>query len=146
MFNIRSGWYILISAKKTFLVATALFLALIMSVDVATALQPVSVVPNKPLIPIYGSVTQSQTNTHQYYSSGKPQLNVDLYWGNTANSLTLKIVKPDGSTQGTYSDASDGTINGRISLVISNPQDGTWTFYVTGQQVTGTQSYTLTIS
>lgn len=128
----------MISAKKTLLAATVLFLVLIPSINIATAFQP--------LIPLYGSVTQSQTNTHQYYSSGKPQLNVDLYWGNTANSLTLKIVRPDGSTQGTYSDASDGTINGRISLAISNPQDGTWTFYVTGQQVTGAQSYTLTIS
>ncbi|MFU8766349.1 MAG: hypothetical protein ACNA7I_01550 [Candidatus Methanoperedens sp.] len=73
---------------------------------------------------IYDSITQGQTKT--YYTNvgtGVNWLEVDLNWGNKANSLSLTIYKPGGSSIGTYYDSSDGVIDGRIHIDIVPGQD-----------------------
>lgn len=73
-------------------------------------------------------------------------LGVNLNWGNTGNSLRLTIYIPDCYMLGPYYDGSDGSINGRISLDISNPNGiakGTWRYCVYGYSVSGVQSYTI---
>jgi len=62
-------------------------------------------------------------------------LNVDLNWGNSANSLQLTIYSPDNHVFGPYYDSDDGIIDGRINLDIYNPNgiaQGTWSYNVYG--------------
>lgn len=97
------------------------------------------------------SITQGQTINH-YVSvgSGVNYLEVDLNWGDTSDSLTLKIYNPSGTqVGGTYRDSSDGSVNGRIHLNIDPSQgyvqQGSWKFKVYGETVSGTQSYTFNV-
>lgn len=97
------------------------------------------------------SITQGQTINH-YVSvgSGVNYLEVNLNWGDTSDSLTLKIYNPSGTqVGGTYRDSSDGSVNGRIHLNIDPSQgyvqQGSWKFKVYGESVSGTQSYTFNI-
>lgn len=95
---------------------------------------------------IYATITQGMTNWHtKTVSSYITSLNVDLNWGNPANSLRLKIYSPDGYTFGPYYDSFDG-VNGRINLTIINNNGiarGTWYYEVYGYSVTGTQAYSI---
>jgi hypothetical protein len=91
-----------------------------------------------------GTITQGQT---AWYSlavpSGKASLITDLNWGYAPDSLTLTILAPD-ATLGPYYDVSDGTVNGRITLMVSQAggiTPGTWRFKVYGEKVLGSQSY-----
>jgi len=107
----------------------------------STAFSPMSVQM------ISSSVTQGMMNRHaKEVSSYITSLNVDLNWGNSANSLRLKIYSPDGSTFGPYYDSFDGVTDGRINLNVINhagvPQ-GTWYYEVYGERVTGRQAYTI---
>ena len=87
-----------------------------------------------------GSVSQGQTNIHTIYrSSGHI---VDLNWGNTSNSLSLTLCSPFGQNLGTLYDSSDGRTDGRIRISVSNGT-GFWTYYVYGQNVSGSQTYSL---
>lgn len=94
---------------------------------------------------VYATISQGQTNCHtKVVSDSITVLNVDLNWGNPANSLQLTIYSPDGYTFGPYYDADDGVIDGRINLGIYNPNGiakGTWYYNVYGYRVTGQQSY-----
>lgn len=100
----------------------------------------------RPLI-VYSSITQDHTNWHYrtingYYTS----VNIDLYWGNPSNSLSLTIYTPDGYVLGPYYDMDDGVTDGQINLYVNNPNgvaQGTWTYQVYGYSVTGTQSYSI---
>ncbi len=79
-------------------------------------------------------------------SSYITSLNVDLNWGNSGNSLRLKIYSPDGYTFGPYYDSFDGVNDGRINLnIINNNGIAQWTWYyeVYGNSVTGTQAYSI---
>ncbi len=100
----------------------------------------------KPLT-VYNSITQGQTNwAEQQVSSNINTLNVDLDWGDPANSLQLTIYSPDGYVFGPYYDSSDGVIDGRINLYIENTNgitEGTWLYEIYGYHVTGTQSYSI---
>jgi hypothetical protein len=95
-------------------------------------------------------ITQGKTIVH-YVSvgSGVNYLEVDLNWGDTSDSLTLSIYTPSGSKIGTYSDSSDGSVNGRIHLNIYPSQgyieQGTWKFKVYGATVSGTEDYTFNV-
>ncbi len=96
------------------------------------------------------SISQGQTITHNVnVGSGVNYLEVDLNWGDTSDSLTLSVYTPSGSKIGTYRDSSDGSVNGRIHLNIDPSQgyvqQGTWSFKVYGESVSGTQSYTLNV-
>lgn len=96
---------------------------------------------------VSSSITQGATNWHyKTISSYCTSLNVNLNWGNTANSLQLTITSPDGYTFGPYYDSSDGATDGRINLYITNSNgiaQGRWGYKVYGYSVTGTQTYTI---
>jgi len=99
---------------------------------------------------IYDSITQGQTKT--YYTdvgTGVNWLEVDLNWGNKANSLSLTIYTPNGSSIGTYYDSSDGVIDGRIHIDIVPGQGyveaGQWKYKVYGVSVVGTEDYTFNV-
>jgi hypothetical protein len=94
-----------------------------------------------------GTITQGEYRWHSrlvnYYTQ---TLNYNLYWGNTANSLRLRVFTPDGYVLGPFYDSSDGQINGRINIDIyrsGGVAQGTWYSEVYGHQVTGVQSYTI---
>jgi hypothetical protein len=102
---------------------------------------------NSPFMPMStGSIAQGETNWFStYVPAGKTELVIDLNWGDTSNSLRLRIYAPD-SVLGPYYDAYDG-VNGRIYLHIKDSVDlhpGTWQFEVYGCQVAGSQDYTFT--
>lgn len=94
--------------------------------------------------------TISNGQTRYYYlnvGSAVNWLEVDLNWGNTANTLSLNILNPSRSNLGTYFDNADGKIDGRIHLSIYPsgtyiPQ-GQWVFKVKGDSVSGTQQFTI---
>lgn len=96
---------------------------------------------------VYSTITQGETNWHyvtisSYYTS----LNVDLNWGDTSDSLKLYIYDPSNHCLGSFYDSSDGRIDGRINLYITNNngiEQGTWTYRVYGYSVTGTEDYSI---
>jgi len=94
---------------------------------------------------VYATITQGKTNWHtKDVTTFITTLNVDLNWGNSGNSLRLKIYSPDGYVFGPYFDNADGVINGRINLNINNPNGiarGTWYYEVYGYSVAGTEDY-----
>ena len=96
----------------------------------------------KPLVT--STISQGQVVAYsRVVYSGNIFNDHDLNWGNPANSLSLTIVAPDG-VLGPFYDYSDGTTNGRIALSVSSPTGlapGTWTFYIEGYHVTGSQTY-----
>lgn len=91
-----------------------------------------------------GTIIQGETDWYStVVSSGTVSLTTDLNWGYVPDSLTLTIIAPD-ATLGPYYDISDGTLNGRITLMVSQNggiTPGTWVFRVYGDKVLGTQSY-----
>lgn len=103
----------------------------------------------EPMLATY-YITQGQSRNH--YSPvgiGTLWLEYNLYWGNTANSLTLTIYTPSGANIGTFHDNSDGVVDGRIHLGIwpssGYIDSGVWTSKVYGESVSGTQSYTINV-
>ena len=99
-----------------------------------------------PLI-YYGSISQGQyqwqSKTINYYTTS---YTFDLYWGNTANSLRLRIFTPDGQVLGPYYDWSDGHTDGQVYFMIycsTGLAQGTWYTEVYGDRVSGTQSYSI---
>jgi hypothetical protein len=96
------------------------------------------------------TITQGQTRTHtSNIPGGVAWLEYNLNWGNTANSLQLKLYSPSGTYLGAFYDNSDGKIDGRIHLSVyqqgSQIEQGVWRAPVYGYSVTGTQSYTLNV-
>ena len=72
---------------------------------------------------------------------------MDLNWGNSASSLRLRILTPDGYTLGPFYDISDGIIDGRINVYIGRDggvAQGTYQSEVYGERVIGTEDYTFT--
>jgi hypothetical protein len=94
---------------------------------------------------VYDTISQGETNWHsKIVSTNINTLNVDLNWGDTTDSLRLKIYTPDGYVLGPYFDNADGPIDGRINLDIYNPYGiakGTWRYEVYGYSVVGTEDY-----
>ncbi|AKB84124.1 hypothetical protein [Methanococcoides methylutens] len=91
------------------------------------------------------TITQGETNWHGVpISSYTTALYVDLNWGDTSDSLRLKVHTPSGQLIGTYYDSSDGVIDGRIKFAIRNSDGidiGTWHYEVYGYSVSGTEDY-----
>ena len=80
--------------------------------------------------------------------SGKTAFILNLYWGITSNSLSLRVNAPD-STHGPYYDAAGGQAGSRINLRFSKSggiASGIWKSYIYGHTVNGARSYTYTIS
>jgi hypothetical protein len=91
------------------------------------------------------TITLGQTVYHQSIVTGqRTSLNFDLKWQNPQDDLRLTVYTPDGHVLGPYTDSSDGTKDGRINMEIDNPSgvaDGTWSYKVTGSNVTGKDEY-----
>lgn len=96
-------------------------------------------------LPLYDTITQGEWKSHTYsLPAGKSRIEIALSWGNTQNTLSMKIYKPDGSFYGPYYDSFDGIANGVIPLTINgNIAAGQWTISINGASVSGTQLYTL---
>lgn len=63
---------------------------------------------------------------------GTAYLVVSLYSGDTTDPISVTIITPD-KTLGPYYDTTDGSVDGRIDLKISNPDSmtpGLWKFLV----------------
>jgi pectate lyase len=94
---------------------------------------------------VYDTITQGETNWHsKIVNTDITVLNVDLNWGDTTDSLRLKIHTADGYVLGPYFDNADGATDGRINLDITNPNGiakGTWYYEVYGYSVAGTEDY-----
>jgi hypothetical protein len=63
---------------------------------------------------------------------GTPYIVVSLYSGDTTDPISVTIITPD-KTLGPFYDDSDGSVNGRIDLKISNPDmitPGVWKFLI----------------
>ncbi len=99
------------------------------------------------IMTVYDTISQGETNLHgKRVGSGITLLVVDLNWGDSTDSLRLKIYTPSGSVLGSYYDNADGAVNGRIRLNIRNSngiETGTWKYEVYGYRVTGTEGYTI---
>jgi hypothetical protein len=93
------------------------------------------------------TIRQGETNLHEkIVSNGLTLLVVDLDWGDSTDSVRLKIYTPGGSVLGPYYDNADDTIDGRIQLDIRNPngiETGTWIYEVYGYRVDETEDYTI---
>lgn len=93
------------------------------------------------------TIRQGETNPHEkIVSNGLTLLVVDLDWGDSTDSVRLKIYTPGGSVLGPYYDNADDTIDGRIQLDIRNPngiETGTWIYEVYGYRVDETEDYTI---
>ncbi|WP_153015906.1 pre-peptidase C-terminal domain-containing protein [Methanofollis ethanolicus] len=91
------------------------------------------------------TISQGERDRYSHtVPSGTSQMNIDLNWGNSANSLFLTISAPT-SAIGTFHDADDGAIDGRIHITISKSpciEAGTWEFVVYGEKVSGKEDYT----
>jgi hypothetical protein len=92
------------------------------------------------------TIRQGQTNWHgKYISQGCPGYVCDLNWGNSANSLQLRIYCADGSIKGPVYDSADGRIDGRINIYVYSPAGlpgGTYYHEVYGYRVSGVEDYT----
>jgi hypothetical protein len=132
------------------------FLLLLMlvstSVTGATAIQDTeyTVVPVKSdntITPrwVTDTITQDQTNWHDKpVSSYTTSLHINLNWGDTRDSLRLKVYSPSKQLIGTFYDSADSAIDGRINIEIRNSngiETGTWYYEVYGDSVTGTEDY-----
>jgi hypothetical protein len=90
---------------------------------------------------------------NKYIPSGTTRINVNLDWSghqhSGTDSVSLTIYPTDGSTLGPYPDSSDGTIDEKISLSLSDSSSlpaGTWRFYVHGDSVPAEgDAYTLNV-
>jgi hypothetical protein len=91
------------------------------------------------------TIAQGETNWHgeyiDYYTTSR---HIDLNWGDTSDSLRLKVYSPSNELVATYYDSSDGVIDGRINMDLRNPsgiEQGLWWSEVYGYSVTGTEDY-----
>ncbi len=92
-------------------------------------------------------ISEGQTVWHQQDVTGSSTtLNVSLKWQTANDSLRLMIYTPDGHVLGPYYDSYDGKINSEINLTVTNPDgiaSGSWSFKVTGVNVTSQEGYYL---
>ncbi len=96
------------------------------------------------------SVKQGETKRHQFnIGSGVRWLEVNLDWTSSSDSLTLTIYTPSWVKVGTYHDADDGVIDGKIHIdIVPNSgyvQQGVWTFDVYGERVATQRTYNLNV-
>ena len=100
---------------------------------------------------VYGSIIQGQTKTYtSNVGTGVNYLEVDLNWGDTADSLSLTIYTPDDNSLGTFYDIDDGAIDGRIHIdIVPNQgyvEPGQWKYEVYGASVIGTEDYNFNVA
>ncbi|MGB7788493.1 hypothetical protein [Methanoregula sp.] len=82
---------------------------------------------------LFGTVSGNKTALFsKYVSADTRYIIVSLYSGDISDPISVTIITPD-STLGPFYDGSDGVIDGRIDLKISNPDGmtpGVWKFLV----------------
>lgn len=92
------------------------------------------------------TIRQGQTNWYvKYISQGCPYYIIDLNWGNSANSLQIRVYGADGYVYGPFYDNADGRIDGRIALYVTQSGGLTGGYYyheVYGYRVSGIEDYT----
>ncbi len=96
------------------------------------------------------SIKQGETKRHQFnIGSGVRWLEVNLDWTSSSDSLTLTIYTPGWVKVGTYHDADDGVIDGKIHIdIVPNSgyvQQGVWTLDVYGERVVTQRTYNLNV-
>ncbi len=134
----------------------ALFMvAALLAVPAVSAKEGYTVRPSTEETPpisilVYDSIIQGQTKTYtSNVGTGVNYLEVDLNWGDTADSLSLTIYTPGDSSLGTFYDNDDGVIDGRIHLdIVPNQgyvESGPWKFEVYGVSVVGTEDYNFNV-
>lgn len=100
--------------------------------------------------PITGTIRQGETCVYTYsVPSGKSKLEVHFEWtSGTANDLSLKIYTPADQALGSYYDEFDGQNDNKIPVILKRDpiQRGTWTFEITGNNVNGSEAFSLTIN
>lgn len=100
--------------------------------------------------PITGTIRQGETQAYTYQVvPGKTKLTLHLEWtSGTGNDLTLKVHTPENQNMGPYNDDFDGQDDNKIGVgIIKNPlSSGEWKFEISGYQVSGTESFSLTIN
>ncbi|MGA9141534.1 MAG: hypothetical protein WBZ29_15015 [Methanocella sp.] len=92
------------------------------------------------------SISQGEYQWYgKYITSCGQSYGVRLSWGNTYNSLRLRIFTADGYILGPYYDTSDGgNANGVIGITITRSGGvalGEWENEIYGYSVSGSQSY-----
>lgn len=96
-----------------------------------------------------GYITQGETDYYYQNIPSVPIVWTNLSWGDTSNSLTLKVYPTDGTVLGPYNDGSDGKIDGKIFLYFKKSSGdfpaGQWKFEVYGERVAGIQRYSLDV-
>ncbi|MDE2518304.1 MAG: hypothetical protein O0X93_03000 [Methanocorpusculum sp.] len=111
------------------------------------------------VLPIYetkssltGAIVSGQTKTYTYVvPSGDTQMDVQLSWKSSSNSLALSLTSPSGRTYGEYNDNYESsTPNARIPVHLEASSgtlpSGTWTISVIGKSVSGSESFTLVVN
>ncbi|ADI73978.1 conserved hypothetical protein [Methanohalobium evestigatum Z-7303] len=102
---------------------------------------------NIGIMKISDLISQGETDWHyKYVSSGINVLNVNLDWGDTSDSLKLTVHTPGGYELGPFYDTDDGSVDGQINIDIENSNGlatGYWGYEIYGEQVDGTEDYTI---
>ena len=93
---------------------------------------------------VYDTITQGEEDWYCKYITSST-FTVSLVWNNPSNRLTLTVYSPDGSWT-TFTDSSDGSIDGRIVITIYDATHGWWFFEVYGAKVKGKQSYSFMVT
>lgn len=100
--------------------------------------------------PITGTIRQGETRIYTYeVPTGKSKLEAHLEWtSGNVNDLTLKVHTPDNQNFGPYNDGLDALDDNKVRIgIIKNPlRDGEWRFEISGNQVSGTESFSLAIN
>lgn len=142
--------------KKIF-IAAIILIAFISSANAAAVEQQVSfeILTDDPVTgsraaPVNGDVRQGETDCHTYTPVNGQKLEVSLTWDRAASGNDLDLyVTPPQSTSMLLHDEIDGRNDGKIFIrtsLSSGTLNQAWGFDVTGSQVSGTQSYILTIN
>ncbi|MCD1296333.1 hypothetical protein CUJ83_15120 [Methanocella sp. CWC-04] len=107
--------------------------------------QGMPVLNDFPEVELNNDILQGQTNWHQCeVSEASTSLVVDMKWKEPKNDLRLLIYTPDGHILGPYYDDSDGEMDGRINLEVSNEDGlatGQWNLKVNGIDIAGKEEY-----
>ena len=93
---------------------------------------------------VHDTIKQGVVNWYCKYISSST-FTISLVWNNPSNSLTLTVYSPDGSCT-TFTDSSDGSIDGKIVITIYDATRGYWFFEVYGAKVREVQPYSFTVT
>ncbi len=93
---------------------------------------------------VHDTITQGEVDWYCKYIKSST-FTVSLVWNNPSNSLTPTVYSPDGSWT-TFTDSSDGSIDGKIVITIYDATPGYWLFKVYGAKVREIQPYSFTVT